>query len=118
NISAGSIAVGNGFNEGAQIGGNVSLASGTSLFFRPGNNGVGGAGNGETMPYNGSITGSGGVTLNGAGNAALNITGGGSNFTGPTNVNNGKLEISADDLWSSASPTNVFGGATLQVDGN
>jgi autotransporter-associated beta strand protein len=116
-INAGSIAIGNGQATTATFSGNVALGVTTGnnaqLFFRPGS--------GQTLDYNGSISninsGTGGVTLNGAGNATLSVTGS-SNFTGPTNVNNGTLHITADDLWSNASSTNVNGGATLQVDGN
>ncbi|HVZ66561.1 MAG TPA: autotransporter-associated beta strand repeat-containing protein [Lacunisphaera sp.] len=114
-IAQGSIAIGDGQTAGATFSSNVAInatSGGDGLYFRPNSS--------QTMTYSGTISGAGAVTLNGAGNGTLDVTGGSSGFTGATNINSGTLKISADNVWSGVSATNLSSAATvaLQVNGS
>lgn len=109
-INAGSVSIGDSITNGVSYSGSISAVSGTSLFLRPAS--------GQTLTYNGSISGAGSVTVNGNNSGVVNIAGGSSTFTGSTSVNAGTLRLNGDNLWSNASAVTVNNGATLRLDGD
>lgn len=108
-LNAGTLQIGDGSTTTTSFGSNIATASGTTVVFRPATN--------ITMPYNATISGSANVAVTGSSNSTLYVGGGTSNFTGTTSLSGSKLELAADNVWSSSSPFSISSG-TLQIDGN
>ncbi len=65
----------------------------------------------------GTLSGIGGMLTKG-GPGSLKLLGGGSNYTGTTTIQGGKLQVGATNATSAASNINITGSGTLDLDGN
>lgn len=100
----------NNFNEtisslsgGGTTGGNVTLGSGTLTISEI-----------SYQEYAGVVSGSGGLTKQGAGTLGLS---GSNTYTGSTTIKAGSLRILADERLSNSTDVTVFSGATLNLGG-
>ncbi len=109
-LTAGTLSIGDSNTTTTTFASPVATSSGTTLVFRPAAS--------TTLSYGAAITGAGTVNVNGNGSGIVSITAPVGNFTGPSNVSTGTLQLNADNAWSNASTLTLNGGTNLQVNGN